>query len=82
VYRTVYRGSRRRRQTTQVHRGDLRAAGDTEEGFALQCDKNDSIGVLTGLEAVTGKKAVDSEAMTAKVVLNYEHFPCIAWYRS
>ena len=35
-------------------------------GFALQCDKNDYRGVLTGLEGVTGKKAVDSETLTVK----------------
>jgi hypothetical protein len=42
------------------------AIGDTKGGFAVQCDKNDYRGVLTGLEGVTGKKAVDSEAMTVK----------------
>lgn len=35
-------------------------------GFAFQADKNDYRGLLTGLEGVTGKKAVDSEAMTVK----------------
>lgn len=35
-------------------------------GFAMQCDKSDYRGVLAGLEGVTGKKAVDSEAMTVK----------------
>jgi hypothetical protein len=42
------------------------AVGDTKGGFAMQCDKNDYRGILTGLEGVTGKKAVDSEAMTVK----------------
>ena len=42
------------------------ATGDTKGGFAMQCDKNDYRGVLTGLEGVTGKKAVDSDAMTVK----------------
>jgi hypothetical protein len=42
------------------------AAGDAKGGFAMQCDKNDYRGVLAGLEGVTGKKAVDSEAMTVK----------------
>jgi hypothetical protein len=42
------------------------AAGDTKGGFAMQCDKNDYRGVLAGLEGITGKKAVDSEAMTVK----------------
>jgi hypothetical protein len=40
--------------------------GTQKGGFALQCDKNDYRGVLAGLEGVTGKKAVDSEAMTVK----------------
>jgi hypothetical protein len=35
-------------------------------GFAFQADKNDYRGLLTGLEGVTGKKAVDSESMTVK----------------
>jgi hypothetical protein len=39
---------------------------DAKGGFAMQCDKNDYRGVLAGLEGVTGKKAVDSEAMTVK----------------
>jgi len=42
------------------------ADGDKKGGFAMQCDKNDYRGVLAGLEGVTGKKAVDSEAMTVK----------------
>jgi hypothetical protein len=42
------------------------ANGDLKGGFAMQCDKNDYRGVLAGLEGVTGKKAVDSEAMTVK----------------
>jgi hypothetical protein len=32
----------------------------------MQCDKNDYRGILLGLEGVTGKKAVDSDAMTVK----------------
>jgi hypothetical protein len=40
--------------------------GDKKGGFAMQCDKNDYRGVLAGLEGITGKKAVDSEAMTVK----------------
>jgi len=40
--------------------------GDEKGGFAMQCDKNDYRGVLAGLEGVTGKKAVDSAAMTVK----------------
>jgi hypothetical protein len=40
--------------------------GDMKGGFAMQCDKNDYRGVLAGLEGLTGKKAVDSDAMTVK----------------
>jgi hypothetical protein len=40
--------------------------GDQKGGFAMQCDKNDYRGVLSGLEGVTGKKAVDSDALTVK----------------
>jgi len=35
-------------------------------GLAFQADKNDYRGLLTGLEGITGKKAVDSDAMTVK----------------
>jgi hypothetical protein len=42
------------------------ADGDKKGGFAMQCDKNDYRGVLAALEGVSGKKAVDSEAMTVK----------------
>jgi hypothetical protein len=35
-------------------------------GVAFQADKNDYRGVLAGLEGVTGKKAVNSDAMTVK----------------
>ena len=42
------------------------ADGDKKGGFAMQCDKNDYRGVLTGLEGITGKKAVDSAALTVK----------------
>lgn len=40
--------------------------GDSKGGSAMQCDKNDYRGVLTGLEGVTGKKAVDTDAMNVK----------------
>jgi hypothetical protein len=40
------------------------ADGDKKGGFAMQCDKNEYRGILAGLEGVTGKKAVDSAAMT------------------
>jgi hypothetical protein len=42
------------------------AAGEIKGGFALQCDKNNYRGVIAGLEGVTGKKAVNSDAMTVK----------------
>ena len=42
------------------------ATGETKGGFAMQCDKNDYRGVIAGLEGVTGKKAVNSDAMTVK----------------
>ena len=42
------------------------ADGDTKGGFAMQCDKNDYRGLLTGLEGVTGKHAVDSTSLTVK----------------
>jgi len=32
----------------------------------MQCDKNEYHGVLAGLEGVTGKKAVNSDAITVK----------------
>jgi len=40
--------------------------GDKKGGFAMQCDKNDYRGVLSGLEGITGKKAVNSDALTVK----------------
>lgn len=42
------------------------AQGDKKGGFAFQADKSDYRGILAGLEGVTGKKAVDSDAMTVK----------------
>jgi len=42
------------------------ADGEKKGGFAIQCDKGDYRGVLAGLEGVTGKKAVDSDALTVK----------------
>jgi hypothetical protein len=35
-------------------------------GFAIQADKSDYRGLLAGLEGITGKRAVDSDAMTVK----------------
>ena len=42
------------------------ADGNKKGGLAMQCGKNDYRGELTALEGITGKKAVDSEAMTVK----------------
>ncbi len=42
------------------------ATGDVKGGFAMQCDKNDYRGLLAALEGLTGKKAIDSEAMNVK----------------
>lgn len=42
------------------------ANGDQKGGLAIQCDKNDYRGILAGLEGISGKKAVNSEAMTVK----------------
>jgi hypothetical protein len=42
------------------------ANGEAKGGFAMQCDKNEYRGILAALEGITGKKAVDSEAMTVK----------------
>jgi hypothetical protein len=40
--------------------------GEKKGGFVMQCDKNDYRGILMGLEGITGKKAVNSDAMTVK----------------
>ena len=42
------------------------ANGEQKGGLAMQCDKNDYRGLLAGLEGVSGRKAVNSEAMTVK----------------
>ena len=42
------------------------ADGDKKGGFAMQADKSDYRGELAALEGITGKKAVDSDAMTVK----------------
>lgn len=42
------------------------ADGDKKGGFAMQADKNDYRGLIAGLEGVSGKKAVNSDAMTVK----------------
>ena len=40
--------------------------GGKKGGIAFQADKNEYRGVLAGLEGVSGKKAVNSDAMTVK----------------
>jgi hypothetical protein len=40
--------------------------GDRKGGFAMQCDKEEYRGILAALEGVSGKKAVNSDAMTVK----------------
>jgi hypothetical protein len=40
--------------------------GGKKGGIAFQADKNDYRGLLAGLEGITGKKAVDSDAMNVK----------------
>jgi hypothetical protein len=42
------------------------ANGDKKGGLAMQCDKNEYRGILAALQGVTGKKAVDSDAMNVK----------------
>jgi hypothetical protein len=42
------------------------ADGDKKGGLAMQCDKKEYRGILSGLEGITGKKAVDSDALTVK----------------
>lgn len=42
------------------------ADGEKKGGFAMQCDKGEYRGILAALEGITGKKAVDSTAMTVK----------------
>lgn len=42
------------------------ANGDQKGGFVMQCDKNEYRGILAALEGVSGKKAIDSDAMTVK----------------
>jgi hypothetical protein len=42
------------------------ADGEKKGGFVMQCDKNEYRGTLAALEGITGKKAVDSDAMTVK----------------
>jgi hypothetical protein len=46
--------------------GLIWADGDKKGGLAMQCDKSEYRGILAALEGITGKKAVDSDAMTVK----------------
>lgn len=42
------------------------AEGDVKGGFAMQADKDDYRGLLAALEGLTGKEAVDSDALNVK----------------
>ena len=42
------------------------ADGEKKGGIAMQWDKNEYRGILAGLEGISEKKAIDSEAMTVK----------------
>jgi hypothetical protein len=42
------------------------ANADEKGGIAFQADKSDYRGLLAGLEGITGKKAVDSDALNVK----------------
>lgn len=42
------------------------ADGVKKGGLAMQCDKSEYRGILAAIEGISGKKAVDSEAMTVK----------------
>ena len=44
--------------------GIMWSTGDKQDALVLQCDKSDYRGVLAGLEAISGKKAVEPEALT------------------
>ena len=41
--------------------GIVWADGDNKGGLAIQADKNEYRGLITALEGVTGKKAIDSD---------------------
>jgi hypothetical protein len=42
------------------------AGGDQKGGLAMQCDKNEYRGILTALEGVSGKRAVNADTLTVK----------------
>ena len=46
--------------------GTTWADGDKKGGLAMQCDKNEYRGILAAMEGISGKKAVNSDAMTVK----------------
>jgi hypothetical protein len=46
--------------------GLIWANGDQKGGLAMQCSKDDYRGILAALEGVSGKTAINSEAMTVK----------------
>jgi hypothetical protein len=46
--------------------GTTWANGDQKGGLAMQCDKNEYRGILAAMEGISGKKAVNSDAMTVK----------------
>ena len=54
--------SKSKKITRWANVGERRSEGR----FAMQCDKNEYRGILAGLEGVSGKKAIDSDAMTVK----------------
>jgi hypothetical protein len=51
---------------SKKHFVGLTWAGDHKGGLAMQCDKNEYRGILTTLEGVTGKKAINTDALTVK----------------
>lgn len=42
------------------------ATGDQKGGLAMQCDKGEYRGILTGLSGISGKPVVDSDSLTVK----------------
>jgi hypothetical protein len=46
--------------------GTTWANGEQKGGLAMQCDKNEYRGILAAMEGISGKKAVNSDAMTVK----------------
>ena len=46
--------------------GTTWADGDKKGGLAMQCDKNEYRGILAAIEGISGRKAVNSDAMSVK----------------